>query len=344
MSRLKVASLFCGCGGTDIGLEGDFEFLGKKYSENNIDVVYANDIDEKIADIFDQNFAVKVDRRDIRKVKSSEIPEHDILTFGAPCQSFSILAQNPPRLGFKDDKGKLFLEAVRILKYHQPKFFVFENVKGILSANRGQVFPLILEKFEEAGYQISYKLINSRYFGVPQKRERVFVVGVRKNLKKKFEFPENILKENEAVPLKKVLEKSIAEKYYFSNKAVEGMLRANKAKSAMNKGRAQSLNEPCNTVTAHLSKVTLNGTDPVLLEKDRFRRFTPREVARIQSFPDSYKLVGSDNHIYRGLGNAIPPVVMWYLTKEILKLNSLDKKQKIKKAPELRSERQMELF
>jgi DNA (cytosine-5)-methyltransferase 1 len=90
----------------------------------------------------------------------------------------------------------------------------------------------------------------------------------------------------------------------------------------MNKGRAQDLNQPCNTVTAHLSKVTLNGTDPVLKIGERYRRFTPREVARIQSFPDSFKLVGSDFNQYKALGNAIPPVMFWHLAKSICDLNA----------------------
>jgi DNA (cytosine-5)-methyltransferase 1 len=322
MSLLKVASLFCGCGGTDVGVEGGFKFLNKTIPELPTEIVYANDIDNKSCDIFDANFSIKADRRDIREIDEDEIPAHDLLLAGFPCQSFSILAQNPPRLGYKDEKGKLFFEIVRILKYHQPRYFVCENVKGILSANSGKTFPLIIKELESAGYKVSYRLLNSRHFGVPQKRERVFIVGVRNDIKHDFIFPETSLLFKTENTLAMVVEKKIDPKYFFSEKAIEGMLRSNaKSKVNMNKGRAQDLNQPCNTVTAHLSKVTLNGTDPVLKIGDRYRRFTPREVARIQSFPDSFKLVGSDFNQYKALGNAIPPVLFWHLTKSICELN-----------------------
>ena len=104
METLKVASLFCGCGGTDIGLQGAFDFLGKHYESNKIEIVYANDIDKNACVIFEKNFRIKPDNRDIRLVSSEELPEFDILTGGFPCQSFSIVAQNPPRLGIKDER------------------------------------------------------------------------------------------------------------------------------------------------------------------------------------------------------------------------------------------------
>ena len=125
--RLKVASLFCGCGGTDVGMQGDFEFLNKYYASNNIEIVYANDIEKTACNIFERNFGIKPDNRDIREVKSKEIPQFDILTGGFPCQSFSIVAQNPKRLGIKDEKGMLFFEMCRILKEKQPSCFIAER-------------------------------------------------------------------------------------------------------------------------------------------------------------------------------------------------------------------------
>ena len=317
MERLRIASLFCGCGGTDLGALGGFMFLDVYYPELNTEVVYANDFEEKACDIFDANFDVKADRRDIRVVMAKEIPRHDILLAGFPCQSFSILAQNPPRLGYRDEKGKLFFEIVRILKYHNPKYFVCENVKGILSANEGQTFPLIVDEFESAGYNVFYKTLNSKYYGVPQKRERVIIVGIRKDVHIKYEFPSEVLDDETSIPLKNVLQKDIDEKYFFSDRAVSGMLKAAKT-SKMSKGRSQNIAEPCNTVTAHLAKVTLNGTDPVLKVGNGYRRFTPREVANIQSFPDSFKLVGSESAQYRSLGNAVPPVMFWHVMEELL--------------------------
>ena len=317
MDKLKVASLFCGCGGTDIGVLGDFSFQGRHYESNGTEIVYANDIEESACKLFETNFGLVPDNRDIRKVGSAEIPDFDILTGGFPCQSFSIVAQNPKRLGIKDEKGMLFFEMCRILRDRQPKCFIAENVKGILTANKGEAFPLILQEFEDSGYDVTYKVLKASEYGVPQKRERVIIVGFRKDLKIEFCFPDPVLPSLEdQVPLKTVIDSSVDEKYYFSQKAVDGMM---KNRESMNKGRAQNINEPCNTVGAHLAKVSLNSTDPVLLIGDRYRRFTPREVARIQSFPESYKLSGSDFSQYRALGNAIPPVMFWYVADAVKK-------------------------
>ena len=315
MEKLKVASLFCGCGGTDVGLLGDFDFLGKHYESNGMEIVYANDIDDNACNIFKENFGITPDNRDIREVKSEEIPEFDILTGGFPCQSFSIIAQNPKRLGVKDERGKLFFEMCRILRERQPKCFIAENVKGILTANKKSAFPLIMKEFEESGYDVQYRILNSANYGVPQKRERVIIVGFRKDLNVNFSFPDGEIEdENNFAPLKKVIEKKVDEKYFFSERAVAGMM---KKRESMNKGRAQDINKPCNTVGAHLAKVSLNSTDPVLMEDKRYRRFTPREVARIQSFPDDFELVGSEAAQYRALGNAIPPVMFWYVAKAV---------------------------
>lgn len=322
--KLKVASLFCGCGGTDVGILGNFDYLGKHYSSNKTEIVYANDIEKSACDIFQENFGITPDNRDIRDVKSSELPDFDILTGGFPCQSFSIVAQNPKRLGIKDEKGMLFFEMCRILREKRPKCFIAENVKGILTANKGDAFPLIIKEFENSGYVVKYKILKAVEYGVPQKRERVIIVGLRNDFKESFEFPNPPLRdENQYVPLKKVLQDNVDEKYYFSQKAVDGMM---KNRATMNKGRVQDINQPCNTVGAHLAKVSLNSTDPVLFDGIRYRRFTPREVARIQSFPDTFKLPGSDFDQYKALGNAIPPVMFWYVAKTVSKLLKNQKK------------------
>ncbi|MBC6713776.1 DNA cytosine methyltransferase [Treponema sp. Marseille-Q3903] len=315
MEKLKVASLFCGCGGTDVGLLGNFDFLGKHYASNNMEIVYANDIDDNACRIFEENFGIKPDNRDIRQINSNELPDFDILTGGFPCQSFSIIAQNPKRLGVKDDRGKLFFEMCRILKDKQPKCFIAENVKGLLTANQKSAFPLIMEEFKNSGYDVKHVVLNSANYGVPQKRERVIIVGFRKDLKIDFIFPNQVITDEDLFePLKKVIENTVDEKYYFSDRAVEGMM---KKREKMNKGRAQDIEKPCNTVGAHLAKVSLNSTDPVLMFENRYRRFTPREVARIQSFPEKFELVGSESAQYRALGNAIPPVMIWYVANTV---------------------------
>lgn len=315
----KIVSLFSGCGGMDLGSEGGFEFLGKKYKRLDTETVYAMDFDEAICNIYNSNFPNTCHVADVRRLKSEDIKNHDILTGGFPCQSFSVVAQNPKRLGYKDDRGKLFFEMCRILKEKKPSAFVAENVKGILSANKGEAFPLIIEEFEKSGYHIKHAVLNAVDFGVPQKRERVFIVGFKnKKHYDKFKFP-SPLKGHGTVPLSKVVipDCEVDEKYFFSEKAINGLLKTKHLES-MNKGRVQKLDEPCNTVGAHLAKVSLNSTDPVLRTNGRYRMFTPREVARIQSFPDNFKLTGTRTINYKALGNAVAPVVMWHLTKKIL--------------------------
>jgi DNA (cytosine-5)-methyltransferase 1 len=318
---IKVASFFTGLGGMDLGCEGNFDFLGKHYKKNPIKTVYAMDFDKPICEIYNANFAIECQVKDINLVTAEEIPDHDILTGGFPCQSFSVVAQNPKRLGYDDDKkGKLFFEMCRILKEKKPSVFVAENVKGLLSANKGEAFPLVIQEFEKAGYHVRHKILNASHYGVPQKRERVFIVGFRdKRAYDAFEFPEPVTVDKPRI-IKDVIdpEHTIEEKYYFSERAVQG-LKNTKHVRTMNKGRAQDIALPCNTVGAHLAKVSLNSTDPVLCIDGRYRMFTPREVARIQSFPETFILPGSRTTNYKALGNAVAPVVMWHVTQSIIK-------------------------
>lgn len=309
---IKIASLFSGCGGSDLGIQGGFTFLGKEYKKLDTKIIWANDNDLSAVETYKANFGNHIVHKDIMEVPSEEIPEHDILIGGFPCQAFSIVGQ---RNGLNDPRGLLFEEMVRILRDKKPKAFIAENVKGLVNIEKGSVLKHIIERFSEAGYIVEYKILHSADYGIPQKRERVFIVGTRKDLKIKFEFPKKTVKS--WTPLKKILlkENQINEKYYFSKRAVEGLKKANKA---FNKGRAQNINEPCNTISAHLAKVSLNGTDPVLLVGDeKYRRFTPLEAARIQSFPDNFKFVGSDLKAYKQIGNAIPPVLMWHIAKKL---------------------------
>ena len=190
---------------------------------------------------------------------------------------------------------------VRLLKDKQPKCFIAENVKGLININKGLLFQHIITEFRKVGYDISFKILNAANYGIPQKRERIFIIGIRKDLNIHFKFPTTL---PYFVPLKDVLENVEDERYFFSEKAVKGLKNANKA---FNKGRAQNIEQPCNTLSSHLAKVSLNGTDPVLLvdaEKETYRRFTPLEAQRIQSFPDSFVFPVSEHQAYRQIGNA----------------------------------------
>lgn len=318
---MKVLSLFSGCGGMDLGMLGGFSFLGKEYDRLPFDIVYSIDFDPNCTKIYNANFEHKSRVGNVKDIDIDSLPDFDILIGGFPCQSFSISAQNPPRLGCKDpEKGLLYKEMVRILEARKPRFFIAENVKGLLSANKGQAFKIITKEFSDVGYNLKFKVLNASMYGVPQKRERVFIIGFRDYSDfLKFSFPMQI-KQSEMKVLRDVIDyrADYNERLFFSEKAVEGMMR-NREK--MNKGRAQDLDEPCNTVSSHLAKVSLNSTDPVFFVNGRYRRFSTMEAARIQSFPDDFDFDSvSETCQYRAIGNAVPPVLMWHVANALAKV------------------------
>ena len=312
----KVVSLFAGCGGCDQGIVGDFTFNNRKYERLPFELTYAMDADQKALNTHKLNFdCSEIKCADICEVDSSEIPDCDIIIGGFPCQSFSTV--NPTKDPF-DDRANLYKQMVRIVKEKQPLVFVAENVKGFMTLHQGKIFKRVCDAFKGAGYTLSYKLLNAADYGVPQKRERVLLVGFRNDLGIKFEFPEETTANN-WIPLSVAVPKLDIEdsKYYFSQRAVAGM---KNAKPNMKRGLWQKLDEPCLTVTSHLAKVSLNSRDPVLLvdaENELYRRFTPREAARIQSFPDEFVFAGSETDAYRQIGNAVPPVLFWHVTRKV---------------------------
>lgn len=315
----SVASLFSGCGGGDCGMLGGFSYNGKDYASLPFRLVYAVDIDKKALDTHRLNFdCADTVCADIRDVPALAVPEHDVLVGGFPCQSFSTV--NPTKDPF-DARANLYREMVRIAAAREPSIIIAENVKGFMTLHKGAIFRRVTEAFEAVGYTIYPALINAADFGVPQRRERVIMVGVHHRLGKPFVFPDPTTQGNPvplsvAVPQLAIDEK----KYYFSERAVLGM---KNAKNNMKRGLAQSLDAPCLTITSHLAKVSLNSRDPVLLvdpEKELYRRFTPREAARIQSFPDTFAFAGSEGDAYRQIGNAIAPVMFWHIADAVAKL------------------------
>ena len=316
-NSLKVASLFCGCGGSDLGTIGGFTYLGKDYARLPFDIVYAADFDAKAVETYNHNFEHPAVCADVTKVDFEKIPDVDMIIGGFPCQSFSTV--NPTK-DTNDDRAHLYKQIVRILHAKKPKVFICENVKGLLLLQHGAIIRKIAKEFEDEGYVVQYRLIKAVEFGVPQRRERVIIVGIRKDVAFTYHFPAPLLSSSGYVPLKRVIDKLELDnpKYYFSQKAVEGM---KNAKNNMKRGLWQDLNAPCLTITSHLAKTSINSRDPVLLvdpEKEIYRRFTPREAARIQSFPDNFEFPVSDPYAYRQIGNAVPPVMMWYVASSVL--------------------------
>ncbi len=313
---LKVASLFCGCGGSDLGLLGGFNFLGKHYPRLGFDIIYAVDFDKYAVETYNFNFLHPATCADVSDVNFKTLPDIDVLIGGFPCQSFSTV--NPTK-DTNDDRANLYKQIVRFLKEKEPKFFICENVKGLLTLQKGAIIRKIVSEFESVGYTVKHKLMKAVEFGIPQRRERVFIVGIRNDMDYTYTFPEAINTLEQAPPLRAVIERlDIPEqKYYFSQKAVEGM---KNAKNNMKRGLWQDLNGPCLTITSHLAKTSINSRDPILLvnpEAELYRRFTPREAARIQSFPENFVLNKSESKSYKQIGNAIPPVLMWHIAKQL---------------------------
>ena len=315
---LKVASLFCGCGGSDLGMIGGFEYLGKQYKKLGFDIVYAVDNNQAAIKTYNANFIKPAICADILQEDFSQLPEIDVMIGGFPCQSFSTV--NPTK-DTNDARAHLYKQIVRFLQTKRPKYFICENVKGLLTLQKGSIIKKITSEFEDCGYNVQYKLLKAVEFGIPQKRERVIIVGIRKDLNITYTYPKETNDEEHCVPLSKVIhELAIPDsRYYFSQKAVEGM---KNAKKNMKRGLWQDLNHPCLTITSHLAKTSINSRDPVLLvdsEKEIYRRFTVREAAGIQSFPENFIFPVSEHNAYMQIGNAVPPVFMWHISNSLKK-------------------------
>lgn len=320
---MKVVSLFAGCGGADLGIIGGFDYLGKRYAKNGVKIVHASDIDHKAVATYNLNFKHKAVVADVREV-SLKGQEVDLVVGGFPCQSFSSV--NPTK-DPTDSRAQLFNDMLRIVRETKPKFVIGENVKGFYSLHGGVYFDDYSSKLSRLGYQVFYQVLSAADYGVPQLRQRLIVVGIRNDIEGMFKFPKpqfgpNSDNKSPYVPLKKVIKNlaRVPQKYYFSERAVQGV---KNAKPNMKRALAQDLQGPCLTITSHLAKVSLNSRDPVLLvskEKELYRRFMPSEAALIQSFPDTFLFAGSEADAYRQIGNAIPPVMIWHVVRELKKL------------------------
>lgn len=326
MKKLKVASFFSGCGGSDLGIIGGFDFLDKSYESLPFEIIYAIDNDKYAIETYNQNFDHPAVLNNIKNIDKESIPDFDILIGGFPCQSFSTV--NPTK-DTNDERANLYKELVEIVNLKKPDFFVLENVKGLTTLKKGEILKKVMKDFNGEGYKVKHKILLASNFGIPQKRERVFIIGIKNNIDTNYTYPKETNNENTWVALNSVIDSLIPpdEKFYFSERAVQGM---KNAKNNMKRGLYQDLNKPCLTITSHLAKTSLNSRDPVLLvnpEKELYRRFTPREAARIQSFPDSFTFPVSDTQAYRQIGNAIPPVLMWHVMKSLsVSVNKIESK------------------
>lgn len=324
---MKVVSLFAGAGGLDLG-----------FKKAGFDIVWANEYDKSIWETFEKNFPkTKLDKRSIVDIDVSEIPDCDAIIGGPPCQSWSEAGANR---GINDNRGKLFFEYFRILKAKKPKFFLAENVSGILSHRHKEAFESIINGFKKLGYNVHFELLNANNYDVPQDRQRVIIIGIRKDLKVDFKFPEPLNK-------KPVLKDAIydlrrAKKATENNKANDPKKLSLPNHEYMNGGfstiymsrnRVRSWNEPSFTIQAggrhapihpqapKMTFISQNKREFVKGKEHKYRRLSVRECARVQTFPDDFIFYYTNiADGYKMIGNAVPVNFAYYIAKQVKKL------------------------
>ena len=302
-----ICDLFAGIGGIRIG----FEKAGFR-------TVYANDFDKHCKITYDMNFEdPKLDANDIWNVNIEKIPKFDVLVAGFPCQPFSIAGEQK---GFKDKKnGNLFYRIMDIVKMKKPKVIFLENVKNLKSHDHGRTFKIITDLLEKEGYCLKYAVLNALDFGLPQNRERIYIVGFKDKKKcDKFEFPKpKYIKVN----FRKMLDKRVDDKYYYEEKPLFKKLKNYKfSYNTVYQWRRNYLRENQKGVVPTLTANMGSGGHnvPIIKDKKGIRKLTPRECFRLQGFPDSYKLPNiADSHLYHQAGNTVPVNVVYEIAKKI---------------------------
>lgn len=320
MKKYSIISLFSGCGGLDLGFTGGFTSLGNNYKKNNFEIAWANEIDVNACRTYYANFNHEIVCDDITKIDfdKQEIALHhkslpknvDIILGGFPCQDFSHAGK---RKGFDAERGNLYLSMANLIKKTQPKLFVAENVKGLLTMDSGNAIKQIVKDFAELGYHVEYKLFLTADFGVPQKRERVVIIGTRKDILPEFEFPIPLLNKKTWVSLGQALgDLEEVEEGKFANHFW--------SKAKKNNGQGNNLvsqSEPGPTMRAeHHGNIEFHWNGK--------RRLSAREAARIQSFPDDFIFYPSTSAAYKQIGNAVPPVFAWHIAKSIEKFLNIN--------------------
>ncbi|MEI7811797.1 MAG: DNA cytosine methyltransferase [Ignavibacteria bacterium] len=308
---LKSLDLFAGIGGIRMG----FERAG-------FQTILGNDFDPFCKATYDLNFEdILLTVKDIAKLSSSELPDFNILLAGFPCQPFSIAGY---RRGFLDTgRGDLFFEIVRILRDKNPEAVFLENVKNLKSHDGGKTFNIISEALKDLDYHIKVKVLNSMKYGnVPQNRERVYIVGFKsKEMLNNFEFPSEIPL---TTSIADIIAKNAEQKYYYHyNPIYPQLLETIKSANTIYQWRRtyvrENKNGVCPTLTANMG--TGGHNVPLILDEKGVRKLTPRECAKLQGFPDSFKLPDdiSDPKLYKQLGNSVTVTVIERVAVQIRK-------------------------
>ena len=255
---------------------------------------------------------------DITQVELTEVPRHDILIGGFPCQPFSHAGL---KRGFEDTRGTLFFDVARIIDHRKPSMVLLENVKGFTTHDKGRTMAVVKETLEELGYNVFHKVLNAKDFGLPQNRERVFIVAINKKKMGSigFEYPTPKKVETK---LGDILDAKVDEKYTISNKLWAGHKRRLKEHRAKGNGFGYSLFNTKSPYTSTISaRYYKDGSEILIEQKDANpRKLTPREAARLQGFPERFKIPVSDNQAYKQFGNSVAVPVIHAIAKNMVKL------------------------
>jgi DNA (cytosine-5)-methyltransferase 1 len=325
--KYRSIDLFAGVGGIRLGFDNAFK--------DKIKTVFVSEWDVFAQRTYRENFKDDFDiAGDITKIDEKSIPDFDICLAGFPCQAFSLAGK---RKGFSDDykglcRGTLFMDVARICEEHKPKVIFCENVKGLLIHDKGRTFQIIKKTFENLGYTVFSKVLNSKNFGVPQNRERIYIVAFRKGIDcSNFMFPSPT---GSTVKLRQIIEKKpVSVKYYLSTTYIETLKRHKARHQAKGNGFGYEIRSldgiagaiVCGGMGRERNLIIDNRlTDftPVThikgeVNREGLRKMTPREWARLQGFPDTFKLTLADTHLYKQLGNSVTVPVIEAIAKQI---------------------------
>lgn len=328
--ELRSIDLFAGIGGIRMGFDQAF---GK-----NINTVFVSEWDSYAQKTYATNFpSIHPINGDITKIDEKDVPDFDICLAGFPCQAFSLAGQ---RKGFNDDykgmsRGTLFFDVARICSHHKPKVIFCENVKGLTIHDKGKTFKIITGTLEQMGYKVFHKVLNSKDFGVPQNRERIYIVAFRNDIAPdNFNFPRPTGKK---VCIRDIMEeKPVPAKYYLSTQYMDTLRRHKERHAAKGNGFGYEIREldsiagaiVCGGMGRERNLIIdkrqkdLKPTTHIKGEVNRegIRKMTPREWARLQGFPDSFKLPLSDVHLYKQFGNSVTVPVIRAIAEQIKKV------------------------
>lgn len=286
---MNVISLFAGIGGLDSG-----------FIQNGFDVMWANDFDKYAVQTYKANYKNPIILGDLNQIKLESIPNADVIIGGFPCQPFSMMGEMK---GFEDTRGTLFFRIVEIIKNqisrgNKPKALVLENVRNLKLHDNGNTFKVIKKTLEDLGYTVYDKILNSADYGIPQTRNRTFIVCFSNN-KTQFNYPEKKVLD---LTLQDLLEHDVADKYYLSDKILPTILSNG---TGGYKGKSEIDLKIARPLCATMAKMHRACQDNYVTQNGKVRRLTPRECARLQGFSDDFVIPVSDTQAYKQFGNAV---------------------------------------